>query len=250
MATIVDVMRAQGVRNPEVTAEACRRTGLDPAVGIVKVLMETSGGALPGQPMVWGHDRTDPQGTYTKGGPVTEQNVRAYLAGPARNGNRQGCGDAQLTSAEYQDRGMALGGMWLPLPNQQSGATGLAALQQRYGIRDGFRRYNGSGPAAEAYADKAMLRYERARAAMGGITAVGAAPVGSQTVVREGARDNAVVRAVQDKLRTNYRLYAGNLSVDGDFGPATKRAVMEFQRRSGLLADGVIGPKTLAALGL
>ncbi len=39
------------------------------------------------------------------------------------------------------------------------------------------------------------------------------------------------------------------ITADGDFGPATKRAVIEFQRGKGLTADGVAGPRTLAALG-
>ena len=38
----------------------------------------------------------------------------------------------------------------------------------------------------------------------------------------------------------------GNL--DGDFGLGTERAVLAFQKRAGLLPDGIAGPKTLAAL--
>jgi hypothetical protein len=39
------------------------------------------------------------------------------------------------------------------------------------------------------------------------------------------------------------------LAVDGDFGPMTRAAVMEFQRRSpGLDVDGIVGPQTRAAL--
>lgn len=38
------------------------------------------------------------------------------------------------------------------------------------------------------------------------------------------------------------------ISVDNDFGPQTKAWVMEFQRRTGLSRDGVVGPKTRAKL--
>ena len=38
--------------------------------------------------------------------------------------------------------------------------------------------------------------------------------------------------------------------IDGDFGPGTEAAIRAFQHSKGLLADGVAGPCTLAALGL
>jgi len=38
------------------------------------------------------------------------------------------------------------------------------------------------------------------------------------------------------------------VAVDGGFGEQTERAVVAFQRRAGLVDDGVAGPKTLAAL--
>lgn len=38
------------------------------------------------------------------------------------------------------------------------------------------------------------------------------------------------------------------VAVDGDFGEQTERAVVAFQRRAGLVDDGVAGPKTMAAL--
>lgn len=37
---------------------------------------------------------------------------------------------------------------------------------------------------------------------------------------------------------------------DGQFGPVTEKAVMAYQDRKGLQADGVAGPKTLKALGV
>jgi putative chitinase len=38
--------------------------------------------------------------------------------------------------------------------------------------------------------------------------------------------------------------------IDGDFGGGTEAAVVAFQRGEGLLADGIAGPRTQAALGL
>lgn len=39
-----------------------------------------------------------------------------------------------------------------------------------------------------------------------------------------------------------------NIIVDGDFGPATKKAVINFQAANGLLVDGVVGSQTWARL--
>lgn len=38
------------------------------------------------------------------------------------------------------------------------------------------------------------------------------------------------------------------VAADGWFGPATEQALIAFQRRAGLVADGIAGPKTIAAL--
>jgi peptidoglycan L-alanyl-D-glutamate endopeptidase CwlK len=54
------------------------------------------------------------------------------------------------------------------------------------------------------------------------------------------------VTALQEKLKTN------NFSpgaIDGDFGPGTEAAVLAFQKSEGLLADGIVGSRTAAALG-
>ncbi|HHG4774449.1 TPA: N-acetylmuramidase domain-containing protein [Pseudomonas aeruginosa] len=63
--------------------------------------------------------------------------------------------------------------------------------------------------------------------------------------LRYGDRSQEV-RQLQRRLNT----WAGaNLYEDGHFGAATEDAVRAFQRSHGLVADGIAGPKTLAALG-
>lgn len=78
------------------------------------------------------------------------------------------------------------------------------------------------------------------------------APVGAVTDVplSRGAT-GARVAEVQRRLKFAYRAYAGDLVIDGVFGPRTEAAVREFQRRTaGLAVDGIVGPQTAAALRL
>ena len=65
-------------------------------------------------------------------------------------------------------------------------------------------------------------------------------------VLRQGSR-GATVRQIQQKLK-NWGYYSG--SVDGIFGAQTRKAVVYFQSKNGLTADGIVGAKTLAALGI
>ncbi len=58
---------------------------------------------------------------------------------------------------------------------------------------------------------------------------------------------NQTVRNAQQKLK-QWGYYTG--SVDGIYGSKTREAVLSFQRKNNLTADGVIGPKTRAALGI
>ena len=61
--------------------------------------------------------------------------------------------------------------------------------------------------------------------------------------------DPAVDRLQQRLNQLEYRDAAGRaLPVDGVFGARTEEALIEFQRAHGLRADGLAGPRTLAAL--
>lgn len=62
-------------------------------------------------------------------------------------------------------------------------------------------------------------------------------------MIRMGMR-GAKVRELQALLKRT----GAALNVDGDFGPTTKAAVQAFQRKSGLVDDGVAGPETMRAL--
>lgn len=55
------------------------------------------------------------------------------------------------------------------------------------------------------------------------------------------------VRVIQTKLK-NWGYYNGE--IDGIFGSETKKAVIAFQKKNGLTADGIAGKNTLAAMGI
>lgn len=65
--------------------------------------------------------------------------------------------------------------------------------------------------------------------------------------IADAALTMAQVKTVQTKLK-RWGYYAG--AVDGIYGPKTKAAVISFQKKNGLTADGIVGVKTAAALGM
>lgn len=67
-----------------------------------------------------------------------------------------------------------------------------------------------------------------------------------ETLSRVGSRGDEV-KQIQTKLK-NWGYYKGN--VDGIFGEQTKQAVISFQKKNSLTADGVAGPQTLKAMGI
>lgn len=67
-----------------------------------------------------------------------------------------------------------------------------------------------------------------------------------QTLSRVGSTGTEV-RQIQTRLKS-WGYYKG--SVDGSYGAQTRSAVVAFQKKNNLRADGVAGPATLYALGL
>jgi peptidoglycan hydrolase-like protein with peptidoglycan-binding domain len=65
-----------------------------------------------------------------------------------------------------------------------------------------------------------------------------------QPTIKPGATGKAV-RRVQRAIRRTPDL---GLVVDGIFGPATEKAVKEFQQGASLVVDGIVGPQTWNAL--
>ncbi len=75
---------------------------------------------------------------------------------------------------------------------------------------------------------------------------LGFAPTARAAVLKQGST-GSLVRTVQQRLK-NWGYYTG--SVDGIYGSQTVAAVKYFQRKNGLTADGVVGAKTAAAIGI
>lgn len=65
-------------------------------------------------------------------------------------------------------------------------------------------------------------------------------------VLRQGSQGGEV-KEVQRRLK-QWGYYSG--AVDGIFGSGTKKAVIAFQKKNGLTADGIVGKATYAALGM
>lgn len=70
--------------------------------------------------------------------------------------------------------------------------------------------------------------------------------VAEAAVLKQGS-SGATVKTMQQKL-INWGYLSGK--ADGVFGPKTKAAVIYFQKRNGLAADGIVGTKTAQAMGL
>ncbi|MBR1868199.1 MAG: spore cortex-lytic enzyme [Clostridia bacterium] len=81
----------------------------------------------------------------------------------------------------------------------------------------------------------------------GGVQAVFGENSVVETLTLKQGSSGQTVKTLQTKLK-KWGYYTG--SIDGIYGKNTKNAVIYFQRKNGLVADGIAGPKTLAAMGI
>lgn len=167
---LVDNLDLWGIQRAAEVVETAAAVGL-PLTIAASLLEQESGGGRN----VWGSDAVQTGGAYIKGAEVTRAAYLAYKAIRGQVGN-QGCGPCQLTATGYQDQADALGGCWIPRNNMMVGFRAMADLIRQHGTPDGLRRYNGSGPWAEAYREQMLARIAKWAARLGAEGAAAPAP--------------------------------------------------------------------------
>jgi len=150
---LVTLLRDWGIANAQDCVQAHSRVG-GLLSDCVALLENESGGRN-----IFG---ADPGGyalpTQWYDTPVTRYKYTIYKIRRNMGMTPNGVGPCQLTSTDLQKEAERLGGCWKPHYNMIVGFVFLKQLQDQYGRRNGFRSFNGSGPAAESYADRAIER--------------------------------------------------------------------------------------------
>jgi len=145
----IDVLCRGGILRAAEVVDLAAAAGLDLAAAATLLAIESHGGRN-----AWGSDGMSTGGIYVKGSEVTQAAYLRYKAARSRLG-AQGVGPTQLTSPGLQDRADARGGAWDWRVNCAVGFEVLAEFVVRFGLRGGFRAYNGTA----AYADAAIRRH-------------------------------------------------------------------------------------------
>jgi len=125
----------------------------DFSIVCTSLLMESYGGRN-----MWGGDPAGdalPSNLFEQD--VTPAGWEEYWANVKRGLRTNGCGPGQLTSEGLQAAANSIGGCWLPGPNMKVAAIFMRQLLAETGgdITLAYQHYNGSGPAAVAYGQRA-----------------------------------------------------------------------------------------------
>lgn len=167
---LVPVLRKLGIVVPIRAIQIAETCGLPIGIAASMLTQESGGGHN-----LWGHDPTIFIGGYDHlhsrdyGHTVTKAGYQAYLAerGPGGRGGMQGVGPCQLTYYAFQDEADEHGGCWNVTANMTVGFTHLAASIRKDGLQAGVEAYNGSGPAAQRYAQVVLARADTYARALG-----------------------------------------------------------------------------------
>jgi hypothetical protein len=89
---------------------------------------------------------------------VTHSLYLQYRARRNHGMQPNGVGPCQLTNPALQDGSDNRGGCWIPVHNMTEGFTYLKGLITAHGLQAAFAAYNGAGPAAELYGQRALAR--------------------------------------------------------------------------------------------
>ncbi len=147
------VLKRHGFKKPLTMLDEADRAGISHALAAALTEQESTNGSN-----VFGHD---PVRNTVKGGAVTEARYKEYKRQRKAGMGMQGVGPVQLTWWEFQDAADKMGGAWRPRYNWRVGFTRLRALIKEHGFAKGIERYNGSGPAAEAYSREVRQKWAK-----------------------------------------------------------------------------------------
>lgn len=145
------------LQNAEAEVFSAHYTGLDLAVACTTTQLESGGRNIYG---------ADPASAWMNDGPfgelwehdVTRPSYEWFIAEVKAGRTSNGVGQKQLTSLSLLEAADAHGGAWDPQHNCAEGDRFFIELLHQAGsVWAAARDYNGSGPAADAYADRFIV---------------------------------------------------------------------------------------------
>jgi len=176
--------------------------------------------------------------------------VAAGRANHAGRGIWQGLttGNTNFIGIEAENTGTRDDFPW-PAVQMDAYQRGVAAILKRVGQKSilccGHKEFRPGGKIDPLF-DMNVFRLEVEAIMQGTATPSGPIPrvdPKGRPTLRRGFSTGTLVEEIQAKLQVNTT--GGG---KGNFGPKTEAAVRAFQRKHGIVPDGIVGPKTWAAL--
>jgi hypothetical protein len=158
---LIDRLDQHGLKYPRTTVEEALRVGLPLSYALAFLEKESSGRDADGSAFGLNLFGNDSVRNPVKGGTVTAARYAEYLRNRKRGLGMNGVGPCQLTWFALQDLADDMGGCHKPRFNMRVGFAQAKGLIRQHGKHDGARRWNGSGPAAERYADDWLVKQRK-----------------------------------------------------------------------------------------